>query len=72
MVFVNTKPLGVSAADFAARALKYNIRVSVYGPTKVRLVTNHDVTREDTLYAADALVELVKSLPRGRKEGISC
>jgi threonine aldolase len=62
MVFVNTKPLEISAADFADRALQHNIKVSVYGPMTVRMVTNHDASREDVLYAAEILVDLIKSL----------
>ena len=66
MVFLNTKPLGVSAEVFADRIRERNIRVSVYGPTTVRLVTNHDVSREQTLHAAEELADLVKSLFRLR------
>ena len=62
MVFVKTKPLGISAADFADRVLQHGLKVSVYGPTTVRMVANHDVSREDVLYAAEVLVDLVKSL----------
>jgi threonine aldolase len=62
MVFVNTKPLGISAADFADCALQHNIKVSVYGPMTVRMVANHDASREDVLYTAEALVDLIKSL----------
>jgi len=62
MVFISTKPLGVSAAEFASQALAHGIKVSVYGPTKVRLVTNHDVSREDALYAAEVLVDVVKAV----------
>jgi threonine aldolase len=62
MVFVDTKPLGISAADFADRASQHNIKVSVYGPMTVRMVANHDASREDVLYAAEALVDLAKSL----------
>ncbi len=61
MVFVNTEPLGIPAADFADRALQHNIKVSVYGPTTVRMVTNHDASREDVLYAAETLVDLIKT-----------
>ena len=62
MVFLNTEPLGISAEDFAERAAQHNIRVSVYGPTTVRLVTNHDASREDVLYAAEVLVDLIRSI----------
>ena len=62
MVFLNTKPLDIPAADFADRALQHNIKVSVYGPMTVRMVANHDVSREDVLCTAEVLVDLVNSL----------
>jgi threonine aldolase len=62
MVFVKTEPVGISATEFADRALQHNIRVSVYGPTTVRFVANHDVSREDVLCTADTLVDLVGNL----------
>ena len=59
MVFLDTTPLGMSAADFADSVLQHNIKVSVAGPTTVRIVTNHDVSRENVLYAAEVLVDLI-------------
>jgi threonine aldolase len=62
MVMINTKPLGISATDFANRAGQHHIKVSLYGPTTVRLVTHHDVSREDVLYAAEVLVDIIASI----------
>lgn len=67
MVFLDTKPLGISAEDFAEQVAQHNIRISVYGPTSARLVTNHDVSREDVLYAAAVLVNLIRPLLERRK-----
>jgi len=60
IVIFDTKPLRLTAAEFAERAIKRGVKVSLYGPTTVRLVTNKDVSREDILYAVDALVDLMK------------
>ena len=60
IVIFDTRPLKLTAAEFSERAIKRGIKVSLHGPTRVRLVTNNDVSREDTLYAADALTDLMK------------
>jgi len=60
IVIFDTKPLGLTASEFAQKATEKNIKVSLYGPTTIRLVTHNDVSREDMLYAADALTEVVK------------
>ena len=65
IVMLDTKPLKISATNFADRALQHNIRVSVYGPATVRLVTNHDVSRNQVLYAAETLVDVIASLLNG-------
>lgn len=46
------------AADFVARAAEAGVRVSMVGPTTVRLVTHLDVTRADAEKAAAALAAL--------------
>ncbi|GGO69761.1 threonine aldolase family protein [Nocardioides deserti] len=46
------------AADFVARAAEAGVRVSMVGPTTVRLVTHLDVSREDAEKAAAALAAL--------------
>jgi len=60
IVIFDTKPLRLTAAEFGEIALKRGVKVSLYGPTTVRLVTNKDVNREDTLYALDVLVDLMR------------
>jgi threonine aldolase len=62
MVFLDTTPLNISADEFAQRLAQHDIRISVYGPTRARLVTNHDVSREEVLYAAEVLVDVIGSL----------
>jgi len=46
------------APEFVARAAEAGVRVSMVGPTTVRLVTHLDVTREDAEKAAAALAAL--------------
>lgn len=60
IVIFDTRPLRLTAAEFGEKAIKRGVKVSLYGPTTVRLVTNKDVSREDTLYAVDVLVDLIK------------
>ncbi|MBC8232465.1 aminotransferase class I/II-fold pyridoxal phosphate-dependent enzyme [bacterium] len=60
IVIFDTKSLRLTAAEFGERAMKRGVKVSLYGPTTLRLVTNNDVSREDTLYAVDVLVDLMK------------
>ncbi|MFQ6044451.1 MAG: beta-eliminating lyase-related protein, partial [Candidatus Poribacteria bacterium] len=60
IIIFDTRPLRLTAAEFGERAIKRGVKVSLYGPTTVRLVTNKDVSREDTLYAVDVLVDLIK------------
>lgn len=61
IVIFDTKPLGITAPEFAQEAAAKNIKVSLYGPTIVRLVTHNDVSREDALYSVDALTEVIKA-----------
>jgi len=60
MVAFSTKQLGISAPQFAKLAEQQNVKISIYGPTLVRLVTNKDVTRDDVLTAAEILIDLAK------------
>ncbi len=60
MVVFDTRPLQLTADEFSERAIKHGVKVSIYGPTTIRLVTHKDVNREYTLYAVDALAELIK------------
>lgn len=59
MVVFNTKQLGITAPEFAKNE---DVRISVYGPNTVRLVTNKDVTREDVLNASKILTDYHSTL----------
>jgi len=60
IVIFNTEPLGLTASEFAQKAAEKNVKVSLYGPMTIRLVTHNDVSREDVLYAVDVLTKLIK------------
>jgi threonine aldolase len=62
MVMVNTKALGMKAADLAKELINHNVKVSVYGPYTVRLVTHKDVDRDGILYTIESFKNLVASL----------
>lgn len=62
MVKFDTQPLNLDAQQFAKKLLERKIKVAVYGPTTIRLVTNKDVSREDVMYAIDAIREVVKEI----------
>lgn len=58
MVMINTKIVGMKAVDLASELSKRNIKVSVYGPYTIRLVTHKDVNRDDILYAISAFDDI--------------
>ncbi|MCK5239079.1 MAG: aminotransferase class I/II-fold pyridoxal phosphate-dependent enzyme [Candidatus Thorarchaeota archaeon] len=62
IVFVFPENLGISANEFSV--LLKDRGVLVYGAygTKTRLVLNRMVSRDDTLYVADAIEEIVKNV----------
>ena len=62
MVMVDTKKVGLKAADLAGELNKRNVKVSVYGPYTIRLVTHKDVDRNSILHAISAISDVVKSL----------
>ena len=62
MVMVNTKALDMKAVDLAKELINYNVKVSVYGPYTVRLVTHKDVDRDGILYTIESFKNLVASL----------
>ncbi|RKY00806.1 threonine aldolase, partial [Candidatus Poribacteria bacterium] len=59
MVMVGTQKLGLTAEQFAQKALRKGLKVSCYGKYTVRLVTHKDVSREDVLEAARIISEIV-------------
>lgn len=62
ILVVATDKLGIGAQEFARRMSERGVLLTVYGPTTVRFVTHHDVTREDVRLAAAATLELADEL----------
>ncbi|HIM10924.1 TPA: threonine aldolase, partial [Candidatus Poribacteria bacterium] len=62
MVVINVQNIGITAPEFVKIASKHDIRTSYFDQDRIRLVTNHDVSREDVEYAADVLVKLIRSI----------
>ena len=62
MIMVDTRPLGLEAGEFAHELSKRNVKVSVYGLYTIRFVTNKDVTRDDVMFAVEAVEDLVTGL----------
>ncbi|MFW9908907.1 MAG: threonine aldolase family protein [Candidatus Thorarchaeota archaeon] len=60
ILFVNTEKLGIGAAELSKYLGEKGIRVyGAYG-TRTRFVLNRMVSRDDTLYVADAIEDIVK------------
>lgn len=59
MVMIDTKPLKIKASDLAQELNKRNVKVSVYGLYKIRLVTNKEVSRDDILIAVEAFKDFI-------------
>ncbi len=59
MVMIDTKPLKIKASDLAQELNKRNVKVSVYGLYKIRLVTNKEVTKDDILIAVEAFKDFI-------------
>jgi threonine aldolase len=59
---VDTKKVGLKAADLAGELIKRNVKVSVYGPYTIRLVTHKDVDHNGILNAISAIEDVVKKL----------
>jgi threonine aldolase len=54
---------GLSAAHLAAQLKARNIFCSAVGPQTIRMVTHHDVTRQDCLAAIEALTAELEATP---------
>jgi len=67
IVIARTDELSIGAAEFAKRLAERGVLVAVYGPTTLRFVTHHDVTREDVERAALLTLELCDELLRARR-----
>jgi len=63
MVIIDTKPLGMKAAEIADKLSDQNVKVSVYGMYTIRLVTNKDVARDGIFLAIEAFEKLVAGSP---------
>ncbi|GIX07396.1 MAG: threonine aldolase [Candidatus Poribacteria bacterium] len=66
ILVVRTERLGISAEEVAARLRERGVLVTVYGPTTIRFVTHHDVSREQVLLAAERAVALFRELLSSR------
>jgi threonine aldolase len=62
IVIVPTERLGLRADELAARLAQRGVLASVYGPKMMRLVTHHDVSRDDVERAAAAVIEVCEEL----------
>ena len=63
MVIIDTKPLGMKAAEIAGKLSDQNVKVSIYGMYTIRLVTNKDVDRDGISRAIEAFRKLVAGSP---------
>ena len=62
MAMIDTRPLGMKAAEMASELNKRNVKVSIYGLYTIRLVTNKDVDSDDIVLAVEAFKDLAASL----------
>jgi len=62
MVMVNTKIIDMKAMDVDNELINRNVKVSVYGPYTIRLVTHKDVDRNGIMYVINAFKNLVANL----------
>ena len=65
MIIIDTRPLGMKAAEIASELSKRNVKVSVYGMYTIRLVTNKDATGDDMLFAVEAFEDMVTNTGKG-------
>ncbi len=62
IVLFDVSATGLTAAEFGARTIEeHGVRVSVFGPTTVRVVTHLDVTAEQIPAAVKAIAEVTAS-----------
>jgi len=62
MVMIDTKHLNATASELAQKLISLGIKVSVYGPYRIRLVTHKDVDRNDIIIAIDAFKNLMQNI----------
>jgi threonine aldolase len=63
MVFVDVSGTGHTAAEFSALARAEGVKFNPVSPTRVRLVTHKDVSREDVLRACEVIRRLAEKGP---------
>jgi threonine aldolase len=62
MVMVNTKHLNIKAVDFAKKLSDRDVKVSVYGPYQIRLVTHKDVDKNDIMFAIKTFGDIMQTI----------
>lgn len=60
ILMCDTAPLGMSAAAFISALGQHGIKANEYGPHKVRMVTHHDIKRQDIELAMKVIAELAR------------
>lgn len=60
MVMLNTKAVDMKAVDLASELNKRNLKVSIYGPYTIRLVTHKDIDRDDILNAISIFEDIFR------------
>jgi len=63
IALLDTKPLGLPAAQLAAKLSEAGVRCLPMHPLRIRFVTHHDVTSADIDRALNAITDLLRSLP---------
>lgn len=61
IVVFDVAAINNTAAEFTAALLSFGIRASIFGATKVRMVTHYGITKEDILYTIDVIDQIVSS-----------
>ena len=62
IVIVETAPLGLTGADLAGKLTEAGVHCLPFGPHRLRLVTHHDVTAEQTDQALEVIATILRSL----------
>lgn len=60
IVMCDTSPLGLTAAEFIKALQSHGVRASEFGKYKVRMVTHHDVNKDDIVRAAKIIAEIAR------------
>lgn len=60
IIVISTEKIGITAPEFTKLAAERGIKMIYFDQFRVRMVTNHDASRNDVEYAADVLRDLIK------------